>query len=283
MREALAQQQAGSFEQAERYFYRALALAPASAEIHLHLGGLFRQLGRHDAALDCCLEAVRLAPKDVQSWTNLGHALREKGNREAAIKAYREAIRLEPNRAEAYQRLGPLLFHENNRENDPVGALVAYLQAIRLDPKYAEAVELLQSVQTCVERRHAEQRVEEAIRKAQGLLLIPAHDEAIAALAAADPESPSAKDGETAVGDDRRSPRALDMNDFVPAVLTNLSQKLSASASALYRPRFGVGITDWRIMTEAPFTSSGSVTMRSTSSMRAGFSNSMLIERTTKA
>jgi DNA-binding MarR family transcriptional regulator len=48
--------------------------------------------------------------------------------------------------------------------------------------------------------------------------------------------------------DDRRSLRALDMNAFVPAVLTNLAQKISATASALYRPRFGVGITDWRIM-----------------------------------
>ena len=48
--------------------------------------------------------------------------------------------------------------------------------------------------------------------------------------------------------DDRRSARALDMNAFVPAVLTNLAQKISATASALYRPRFGVGITDWRIM-----------------------------------
>lgn len=47
---------------------------------------------------------------------------------------------------------------------------------------------------------------------------------------------------------DRHSARALDLREFVPSALTYLAQKISASASALYRPRFGVGITDWRVM-----------------------------------
>jgi len=38
------------------------------------------------------------------------------------------------------------------------------------------------------------------------------------------------------------------MLSFVPSALTNLAQKITSSASATYRPRFGVGITDWRIM-----------------------------------
>ncbi|MDE3176263.1 MAG: MarR family transcriptional regulator [Pseudomonadota bacterium] len=47
---------------------------------------------------------------------------------------------------------------------------------------------------------------------------------------------------------DRRSARALDLRAFVPAALTLLAHKISASASAAYRPRFGVGVTDWRLM-----------------------------------
>jgi len=47
---------------------------------------------------------------------------------------------------------------------------------------------------------------------------------------------------------DRRSPLAIDMDSFIPAALTNLAQKITATASAAYRPRFGVGITDWRIV-----------------------------------
>ena len=47
---------------------------------------------------------------------------------------------------------------------------------------------------------------------------------------------------------DRRSARALDMENFVPSAITNLAQRITTSASAAYRPRFGVGITDWRVM-----------------------------------
>ena len=48
--------------------------------------------------------------------------------------------------------------------------------------------------------------------------------------------------------DDRRSARALDLRTFTPAAITLLAQKINASASAAYRPQFGVGVTDWRIM-----------------------------------
>ncbi len=46
----------------------------------------------------------------------------------------------------------------------------------------------------------------------------------------------------------RSSRHALDMEQFVPATLVYLAQKISATASAIYRPEFGVGITDWRII-----------------------------------
>ena len=46
----------------------------------------------------------------------------------------------------------------------------------------------------------------------------------------------------------RRSPHALDLEHYVPAYLTYLANKVSASASAFYRPKFGIGIADWRIM-----------------------------------
>ena len=46
----------------------------------------------------------------------------------------------------------------------------------------------------------------------------------------------------------RISAQALDLDHYVPAYLTFLAGKISNSASATYRPKFGVGITDWRIM-----------------------------------
>ena len=49
---------------------------------------------------------------------------------------------------------------------------------------------------------------------------------------------------------DRRSARALDLRVFTPSAITLLAQKISTTASAAYRPRFGVGVTDWRIIAQ---------------------------------
>ncbi len=59
---------------------------------------------------------------------------------------------------------------------------------------------------------------------------------------------PSSVSRSTESQPDRRSPRAIDLDGFIPAALSNLAQKLAATTSAIYRPRFGVGMTDWRIM-----------------------------------
>ncbi|MDG6096272.1 winged helix-turn-helix transcriptional regulator [Alteromonas sp. ZYF713] len=40
----------------------------------------------------------------------------------------------------------------------------------------------------------------------------------------------------------------LDLERYVPGLITFLANKLSASASNLYRKEFGVGIVEWRIM-----------------------------------
>jgi DNA-binding MarR family transcriptional regulator len=54
--------------------------------------------------------------------------------------------------------------------------------------------------------------------------------------------------GPTIPDDTRTSAHALNLDTYVPAYLTYLAGKISNSASATYRPKFGVGITDWRIM-----------------------------------
>ena len=62
--------------------------------------------------------------------------------------------------------------------------------------------------------------------------------------------------------DTRASAHALNLDHYVPAYLTYLAGKISSSASATYRPKFGVGITDWRIMAllaTEPWISAGRV------------------------
>jgi DNA-binding MarR family transcriptional regulator len=40
----------------------------------------------------------------------------------------------------------------------------------------------------------------------------------------------------------------LDLDRYVPGLLLWLSNKIAASASALYRERFDIGVTDWRVL-----------------------------------
>jgi DNA-binding MarR family transcriptional regulator len=74
--------------------------------------------------------------------------------------------------------------------------------------------------------------------------------------------SSAKRPGPKALDASRRSAHALDLDNYVPAYLTFLVGKISASASATYRPQFGVGITDWRIMAllaNEPWISAGRI------------------------
>lgn len=48
--------------------------------------------------------------------------------------------------------------------------------------------------------------------------------------------------------DDRRSARALDLETYIPALLTYLAIKFSGGAASIYRAQFDISITEWRIM-----------------------------------
>lgn len=135
VREGLERQQAARYQEAERCFYRALALEPASAEIQLLLGDLFRALGRKEAAQQCCIEAVRLAPEAAQAHNNLGNACLDLGELDAAIAAYRRAIQLDGALPEAHFNLAGALVRSGERAD----ALASYREAARLRPEFANA------------------------------------------------------------------------------------------------------------------------------------------------
>ena len=74
--------------------------------------------------------------------------------------------------------------------------------------------------------------------------------------------SKARRPGPTVPDKTRTSAHALDLDNYVPAYLTYLVGKISSSASATYRPKFGIGITDWRIMAllaTEPWISAGRV------------------------
>src|SRR5882757_9680757 len=45
-----------------------------------------------------------------------------------------------------------------------------------------------------------------------------------------------------------RAGQVLDLDRYVPALVTFIANKLSRSATVLYQKRFGVNVTEWRIL-----------------------------------
>jgi len=135
LRSALAHQQAGRYGDAERYLYRALALQPDAAGIHLQLGNLFSETGRHEAAMQSCREAVKLAPDSAQAHNNLGNACKELGRHDEALTEYRHAIGLDEGLPEAHFNLANVLW----RRGDARQAADGYRTALRLRPGFALA------------------------------------------------------------------------------------------------------------------------------------------------
>lgn len=66
--------------------------------------------------------------------------------------------------------------------------------------------------------------------------------------AAARSDRASGPRGAGAALDDRASPRALDLDNYVPAQVAYLANRMTSTATAAYRPKFGVGLSDWRII-----------------------------------
>lgn len=49
-------------------------------------------------------------------------------------------------------------------------------------------------------------------------------------------------------GKDSKVEQVLDLDRYVPALITFIANKLSRSATVLYHKRFGVNVTEWRIL-----------------------------------
>jgi len=53
-----------------------------------------------------------------------------------------------------------------------------------------------------------------------------------------------------AAGKARQPEQLLELDRYVPALITNTANKLSRTATVLYQKRFGVNVTEWRILSQ---------------------------------
>jgi type IV pilus assembly protein PilF len=91
------------FDQAEKYYLKALDIRSTNPNIHNNYGGLLCQMGRYDEAL----KEIRLAYEDpfyespYLAYANAGTCLLDKGDYKQAEKMLRKALRDQPNYAGA--------------------------------------------------------------------------------------------------------------------------------------------------------------------------------------
>ena len=152
-------------------FERALAIAPANAEIYVNYGSALVHQGRVDDAVRALRQAVALAPRDANGHNNLGIALAQQGDLAAARDAFSRALAIDPRHAGARGNLeqvtrcafadrGLARWHESRAEVRPhhrfvqPGRLVGGLEVRR--PPHMRRV--LQSVGTAPSANSAETR-----------------------------------------------------------------------------------------------------------------------------
>ena len=97
-------------------------------------GGIYLDLHRYAAAVDCFNRSVILNPKDANTYYNLGVALVSRGEGDAAIENFRKAITIKPDYALAYYDLGNALSKRGNLD----AAIDIYKKLLKIKPDYAE-------------------------------------------------------------------------------------------------------------------------------------------------
>ncbi len=161
--QALAAQQAGRLDEAERLYREALALAPDRPSVLLNLSGVLLQMqrfaealrlservlqlqpGHPDALQNAALcrrqlyggdalglleQAVAARPQDVEALSNLALALREAGRAEDALATLDRALAIDPGRAGALANRAALHAERGRLPQ----AQADYLAALALDP-----------------------------------------------------------------------------------------------------------------------------------------------------
>ncbi len=131
LQRALADHQAGRFEQAEAGYREALAAAPGDAEALLNFGRLLRRIGRGEEALDSYRRALALSPGSPVAQLRVGEMLAALGRPQEAVAALEAAVAVHPDFSALHNGYG-IALREAGRLDD---ALAACQRAVALEPR----------------------------------------------------------------------------------------------------------------------------------------------------
>jgi protein O-GlcNAc transferase len=115
------------FEEASRFYRRAIRLAPTNADLHVSLGITMRVQGRIPEAIKHYESAIALAPALVAAHHNLANAWFVEGRMEEAERTYLRVLELDPGFGEAQFELGNIARRRRRRDE----ALERYRSALQ--------------------------------------------------------------------------------------------------------------------------------------------------------
>ncbi len=106
----------GLLEEAAVSYRQAIALHPGSAEAHLNLGFVLKELGRPEEAQRSLEQAAYLDPLQADAFYILGLLVQEQGKTEEAVRRFNQALTAKPDFEVAYRDLWQLYLNGGQQD-----------------------------------------------------------------------------------------------------------------------------------------------------------------------
>lgn len=126
----------GRLSVALKFYERSYHADPTSPDIYQSLAMVAWKLGMLEAAEKFLRIFCQMLPAEPNGPINLGGVLRDQGRFEDAIEVVRAGIYAKPEHADLWNAMGTVLIESG----DPVQALTFYQEALRLDPDFGRAL-----------------------------------------------------------------------------------------------------------------------------------------------
>jgi protein O-mannosyl-transferase len=131
----LIYEEMGSYEEAIKYYSRAVILSPHYDEAWYNEGLSLFNIRKNEDAIKCFDEAIKINPGYHEAWYNKGLSFVNLNKNEDAIKCFDEAIKIKPDKIGAWNNKGNLLSSINRNEE----AVICYNRVLEIKPDYQDA------------------------------------------------------------------------------------------------------------------------------------------------
>ena len=125
----------GKLNEALNDFNKAINLGPATYKDFSNRGVVYNDLGKYQEAANDLKKALSMGGMKPEIMSSYAFASLHSGNFREAVDYYNKVIQLQPGRVEAYSNRGTALFNAGNLH----AAIADYSQAIELSPAYRNA------------------------------------------------------------------------------------------------------------------------------------------------